>query len=359
MLEFFSDRFITVAFDGKHPFSKLIGTLKLQDKLSAAAFLTALEGESDSVVEEAFDHLDDMCVTLDISDLPHYAADSTIALRLKQEQEFVKKENLLTALEETDPLRVYLEELASIPVCGDVEILAEELYRCNRDEVTDSSIFTQLLNLSLSRVVEIAKEYVGYGVLLMDLIQEGCLGLWKGLPCIVGNFQCLRDMYIRSYMVRSVIVQARNAGLDQQLRQGMEDYLDIDQRLLTELGRNPTLEEIAQQMHVSLEEAATIENMLSAARTMQRAHAQKAPETPEPEDEQAVEDTAYFQSRQRIMELLSALDAEDAQLLSLRFGLEGGVPLTPQQVGERMGLTADQVVAREGAALAKLRENQD
>ena len=82
---------------------------------------------------------------------------------------------------------------------------------------------------------------------------------------------------------------------------------------------------------------------------------------PEPEEEaeeaqQAVEDTAYFQSRQRINELLSGLDEEDAKLLSLRFGLEGGLPLSPEDAGKRLGLTPDEVVARETAALAKLRQ---
>ena len=77
------------------------------------------------------------------------------------------------------------------------------------------------------------------------------------------------------------------------------------------------------------------------------------------EDDQAVEDTAYFQMRQRIAELLADLPKEDAQLLTLRYGLEGGVPMKPQQVAVRMGISADEVTAREAAALAKLRENTD
>ena len=72
-----------------------------------------------------------------------------------------------------------------------------------------------------------------------------------------------------------------------------------------------------------------------------------------------MENTAYFQSRQRIMELLSVLSEEDAQLLSLRFGLEGGMPLNPREVGQKLGLTEAEVVARATAALEKMRQDAD
>jgi RNA polymerase primary sigma factor len=94
---------------------------------------------------------------------------------------------------------------------------------------------------------------------------------------------------------------------------------------------------------------------MEAARIIARA---KQPEQTEPtaEDEQAVEDTAYFQMRQRIEELLSDLDETDAKLLTLRFGLEGGKPLSPEEVGRQLGLTPEEAVAREAAALSKLRQ---
>ena len=80
------------------------------------------------------------------------------------------------------------------------------------------------------------------------------------------------------------------------------------------------------------------------------------PEEDPQEQEQAVEDTAYFQMRQRIGELLSVLPAEDAELLTLRFGLEGGMPLTPEETGRKLGLTPQEVVMKEANALAKLRQ---
>jgi len=155
-----------------------------------------------------------------------------------------------------------------------------------------------------------------------------------------------------------VVQQARASGTGQKMRQAMEDYRSVDEQLLTELGRNPTLEEIVEGMHVSLEEAALAAQMLETARSLHRAKAEtEKPEEEDPEDSQAVEDTAYFQTRQRISEMLSGLSEQEARLISLRFGLEGGLPLSPEETGKRLSLTPEEVVAAEAAALAKMRNN--
>ena len=98
--------------------------------------------------------------------------------------------------------------------------------------------------------------------------------------------------------------------------------------------------------------------MLTMARTRQQVEAAREPKKETPEDDQAVEDTAYFQMRQRILELLSTLPEEDAKLLTLRFGLEGGLPLNPEETGRKLKLTPREVVEREANALAKLRRQK-
>ena len=135
--------------------------------LSAARFLTAMEEETEDAVEDALLELESRGIMLDISDLPKTAGTGEAAVRLRREAELVKNGTLLTALEENDPLRLYLEELAAIPACGDPAILALE---CAKGK---QSAQEMLLNVSLSRVVDAAKELVGHGVLLLDLIQEG------------------------------------------------------------------------------------------------------------------------------------------------------------------------------------------
>ena len=140
------------------------------------------------------------------------------------------------------------------------------------------------------------------------------------------------------------------------MRTALEDYRAVDERLLGELGRNPTLEEIALELHMRVEEADAVRKMLDDARILAQLKRPPVDEEEEKEaQEQSVEDTAMFQMRQRILDLLSGLPDQDQKLLTLRFGLEGGKPMTPEETGRQLGLTSEEVVAREATALAKLR----
>lgn len=338
----------------KSRWQQMVESIEYGGSLSAACFLTIMETEPEEAVDAAFGDLEQKRIALDVSDLEKPAATGETALRLQLEQKLVQSGNLTEGLDDNDPLRLYLEEVARTPAMGDPAVLAVEAVS------GDEGAMDRLTNLMLSRVIALAQEQTGRGVLLLDLIQEGSLGLWQTiLQYESGDFEAQCDWWIRQALAKAVTLQARNSGLGQKLRSGLEDYRDVDQQLLADMGRNPTLEEIARQMHITPEEAAVYESMLASARTMNRVKA--AEEVPEesPDDEQSVENTAYFQSRQRIMELLSGLTPEDAQLLSLRFGLEGGLPMNPREVGEKLGLTPEEVVAREAAALAKLRQDAD
>ena len=319
--------------------------------LSAARFLALTEQESEREVEAALTLLDEKDILLDITDLPSSSGSGEIAVRLRLEAQQAKKNKLPDGLEENDPLRLYLEEVAAIPVCGDVQLLAEKCLAGEENAAKD------LTDLMLSRVIEKAMALTGNGVLLLDLIQEGSLGLWQAITSYKGgDFESYCDRCIQRTLAKTVTLQARENGVGQKLRQAMEDYRDVDQRLLSELGRNATLEEIAQEMHMTVQEAVVVAETMEAARLVNRAKTENEPKEQQPEDEQAVEDTAYFQMRQRIAELLENVSAEEAKLLTLRFGLEGGLPLSPEDTGKHLGLTAEEVVAREAAALSKLRE---
>ena len=321
------------------------------DRVAATQLLALLEGEEEYVWEDAFSLLNESHICLDISSLPKTMGSGETAVRLRREVQLVKDGTLLRDLEETDPLRLYLEEIAATPACGELNLLVQKLLQ------GDESAKAQLVNLSLHRVVQIAEELVGNGVLLLDLIQEGSLGLWESILCWNGEevFEAHRDWWIRQSMAKLITLQARAMGVGQKMRSALEDYRSIDEKLLAELGRNPTVEEIAEQMHMSAEEVSLVASMLENARNMHRAKAEQEPKEPEPEEEQAVENTAYFQMRQRIEELLSGLDEKSAKLLTLRFGLEGGLPMTPEDTGKKLGMTPEEVIAAEAAALAKLR----
>ena len=334
------------------PWEAFLLTKGMGDRISAAQLLTLLEGEEEQAVESALSDLETGCMVLDISDLPRPGGIGEAAARLRQEMNLAKNGMNSAELDENDPLRLYLEEIAGVGGETDQEQLVK---RC---AAGDENAREALTNLGLDRVVELAAQYVGYGVLLMDLIQEGSMGLWHGV-CNYrgGDYGAHRDRWIRFYLARAVTLQARSGGVGQKMRTALEDYRAVDERLLGELGRNPTLEEIAEELHMRPEEAAAVRKMLEDARMMAQVRKPREEEDEENgEEELAVEDTALFQSRQRIADLLSGLDSKDRKLLVLRFGLEGGKPLTPEETGKVLGLTAQQVVAREGAALAKLRQ---
>lgn len=328
-----------------------IANLRRGSSLSALRFLALTETESDETAEDALAELEDKGITLDITALPRDPEAGQMEKRLALEERLVREGGLPGALEAGDPLRIYLEEVAATPV-----VLLEPEVLAKRCLAGDERAQAMLVNSCLSRVIAVAGEYTGRGVLLLDLIQEGSLGLWQGiLRYQGGDFTEQADWWTRQYMAKAVTLQARAGGIGQRLRKGVADYQAADKRLLTELGRNPTLEEIAGELGILPEEAAIFAETLASARRMERVKKEPEPQ----EEDQAVEDTAYFRSRQRIAELLADLEDTDAEILRLRFGLEGGLPLSPEQVGAKLGIPAGDVLNRETAVLAKLRQREE
>ena len=321
--------------------------------VSAGRLLTETDGLGDEAMEELFLRLEEENIPIDLSDLPLAGASGEAARRLREEEQLVRSGKLLTGLEANDPLRLYLQELAAIPVCGDSEVLALEL-------LEGADVAERLVNLSLSRVVELAQAYAGRGVLLMDLIQEGSLGLWNGILRFPGgSFETFRDGCIRRYMAQAVLRQARASGLGQKMRQAVEDYRMVDERLLSELGRNPTLAEIAEAMHMTVTEIEAVRKFLDNARLVGRAHEIKEPEEETPEDTQAVEDTAYYQTRERVDSLMSGISELEHKVVTMRYGLDGKAPQTAQEVGRKLGLTVTEVVELETSALTKMRQSRE
>lgn len=335
------------------PWEAFLQTKQAGDSIRAVDMLAMLEGEDEEILEDALMQLETGCFLLDLTGIPRGTATGEAALRLRQEMQLCEDGLKRETLESTDPLRLFLEEVADLPVCGDEESLAQR-YASGEERAGE-----MLTNLGLSRVVQLAAEHTGYGVLMLDLIQEGSMGLWQAIRNYrSGDYAQLRDRWIRFYMAKAITIQARNNGIGQKMRTALEDYNQVDQRLLADLGRNPTLEEIAVELHMSADETQTVQKMLENAQILAKIRKPAKDEEEEQEDEQAVEDTAYFQMRQRILDLLSSLDEDSAKLLTLRFGLEGGQPLSPEEAGKVLNLTPNEVLAKEAAALAILRDTQ-
>lgn len=325
--------------------------LRRGSSFSASRFLTLLEDLTEEEVESAFSDLDEKEIELNIADLPKWESAGETAVRLRMEKQLVDTKELPGGLPEGDALRIFLEEIASIPACGDAELLAEKYL------AGDDNAARLLNNVLLGRAIEAAYALAGQGVLLVDLIQEGSLGLWQAiLNYQGGDIYDHCDRAVRRTLAKTLVLQARENGVGHKMRKAMEDYQTADKRLLTQLGRNPTMEEVAQALNMTMDEASAVEEMLESARMLHRAEAATQPKQEEQEDDQAVEDTAYFHMRQRIEELLDTLDKRDAMLLSMRFGLDGGLPMSPEETGRKLGLTPKEVIEKEAAALTRLRQ---
>ena len=325
--------------------------LKWGDTLLAEHFLALLEGEEEEAVAQALQALEDKHITLCADTLSADPGTGLTQKRLEWEKTLVSAGALVESLPDGDPLKLYLDEIAAVPAAGDPQMLAQCLLDGDREAAQ------RLADLTINRAVCLAQEMAGRGVLLMDLIQEASLGMWKGiLEYSGGSFDAHIDWWIRQHLAAAITVQARANGVGRKLREGMEAYRAADKRLLTRIGRNPTVEEIAQELAVPVETAQIYEETLAAARTMEKVK-QSAPRE-DPDDAQAVENTAYFQSRQRIDEMLSVLTEQQTQVVKLRFGLDGDPPCDPQTTAQKLSMTADHVLAVEAQAQEIMRNTE-
>lgn len=335
------------------PWEATLAALHPGDTLAAERLLADLADADEEAVEDALASLTERDIRLDISRLHGGAEDGEASARLKTEEALAQAGRLPAGLAADDPLRVCLEEIAALPTPdAETETLAARAVQ------GDAAAQEALTSACLPWVAQMAMQNAGRGVLLLDLIQEGSLALWQavlGYPG--GGFAAFAERRMAQAMARAVLLQARENGAGQHLKTEMERYRAADHALLSRLGRNPTLAEIADEMKLPLADAETIGKMLREAQARPK-NAPKPDAADAAEAEQPVESTAYFQSRQRVSELLACLDEVDARLLALRFGLDGEAPLEPAEAAKRLGMTPDEVQTRERAALQALRMQQ-
>lgn len=317
----------------------------LPDIVTFGRFAQLAAGLDGDETDELLQRLEGSGAVFDLSDMPKPGAVGQAALRLREEQELVEQgADLRTRLPKEDSLRIYLEETAALPDLTEGQ---------RKAAMADPSL---LVNLGMKLSVRIARDYVGYGVLLQDLIQEGNVGMWQLLTDYPGGEpEQVLEHCIRQAMICTIFSQALASGLSERLRRAVEDYRSADERLLMELGRNPTPEEMAEHLHLSVEEVEAVRRTLENARMVDKAHIQPEPEEADAEEEQAVEDTAYYRTRETVNDLMSGLTELETELLNLRYGLNGKPPLSLQETARRLNLTTTQVTETERNALEKMR----
>ena len=259
-----------------------------------------------------------------------------------------------------DPVRMYLKEIGKVPLLT----AEEEIELANRMEEGDEEAKKKLAEANLRLVVSIAKRYVGRGMLFLDLIQEGNLGLIKAVEKFDYRkgykFSTYATWWIRQAITRAIADQARTIQIPVHMVETINKLIRVSRQLLQELGREPTAEEIAEEMNMSEERVREILKISQEPVSL---------ETPIGEEEDShlgdfIQDenvpvpadaAAFTMLKEQLVEVLDTLTEREQRVLRLRFGLDDGKARTLEEVGREFNVTRERIRQIEAKALRKLR----
>ena len=259
-----------------------------------------------------------------------------------------------------DPVRMYLKEIGKVPLLS----AEEEIELAKRMELGDQEAKKRLAEANLRLVVSIAKRYVGRGMLFLDLIQEGNLGLIKAVEKFDYRkgykFSTYATWWIRQAITRAIADQARTIRIPVHMVETINKLIRVSRQLLQELGREPTPEEIAAEMNMPVERVRKILKISQEPVSL---------ETPIGEEEDShlgdfIQDdnvpvpadaAAFTLLKEQLEEVLGTLTEREQKVLTLRFGLEDGRARTLEEVGREFNVTRERIRQIEAKALRKLR----
>ena len=259
-----------------------------------------------------------------------------------------------------DPVRMYLKEIGKVPLLT----AEEEIELAKKMEQGDEDAKKRLAEANLRLVVSIAKRYVGRGMLFLDLIQEGNLGLIKAVEKFDYRkgykFSTYATWWIRQAITRAIADQARNIRIPVHMVETINKLIRVSRQLLQELGREPTPEEIAEEMDMSVERVREILKISQEPVSL---------ETPIGEEEDShlgdfIQDdnvpvpadaAAFTLLKEQLVEVLGTLTEREQKVLRLRFGLDDGRARTLEEVGKEFNVTRERIRQIEAKALRKLR----
>ena len=259
-----------------------------------------------------------------------------------------------------DPVRMYLKEIGKVPLLS----AEEEIELAKRMELGDQEAKKRLAEANLRLVVSIAKRYVGRGMLFLDLIQEGNLGLIKAVEKFDYRkgykFSTYATWWIRQAITRAIADQARTIRIPVHMVETINKLIRVSRQLLQELGREPTPEEIAAEMNMPVERVREILKISQEPVSL---------ETPIGEEEDShlgdfIQDdnvpvpadaAAFTLLKEQLEEVLGTLTEREQKVLTLRFGLEDGRARTLEEVGKEVNVTRERIRQIEAKALRKLR----
>ena len=259
-----------------------------------------------------------------------------------------------------DPVRMYLKEIGKVPLLT----ADEEIELAKRMEEGDEEAKRKLAEANLRLVVSIAKRYVGRGMLFLDLIQEGNLGLIKAVEKFDYRkgykFSTYATWWIRQAITRAIADQARTIRIPVHMVETINKLIRVSRQLLQEYGREPQPEEIAREMGISEEKVREIIKIAQEPVSLETPIGEEEDShlgdfIPDDEAPAPAEAAAFTLLREQLMSVLSTLTPREEKVLRLRFGLEDGRARTLEEVGKEFKVTRERIRQIEAKALRKIR----
>ena len=315
----------------------------------------------DDKTETVFEYLENKGI---VAMVPESDTEDDIILDVEDEPTEEELENIEMAVPDgvsiEDPVRMYLKEIGKVPLLT----AEEEKELAMKMEAGDMEAKKRLAEANLRLVVSIAKRYVGRGMLFLDLIQEGNLGLIKAVEKFDYRkgykFSTYATWWIRQAITRAIADQARTIRIPVHMVETINKLIRVQRQLLQELGREPYPEEIAEKMGLPVERVREIQKISQEPVSL---------ETPIGEEEDShlgdfiqddnvpvpAEAAAFTLLKEQLVEVLGTLTEREQKVLCLRFGLEDGRARTLEEVGKEFDVTRERIRQIEAKALRKLR----
>ena len=337
----------------------LVKKAKENGKMTYGELAKELEDTNPEQIDKVFDAFEEMGVNLlnddfeeepDIEDLKEVED-----LKLDQ-----ITNNTFEGISVDDPVRMYLREIGKIPLLS----YEKELELAKRILENDEEAKQELAEANLRLVVSIAKKYVGRGMLFLDLIQEGNMGLIKAVEKFDYTkgfkFSTYATWWIRQAITRAIADQARTIRIPVHMVETINRLIRTSRHLLQQLGREPTPEEIAQAMEIPVEKVMEIQKIAQDPVSLETPIGEEDDshlgDFIQDEDSPAPHDAAsYTLLREQLEEVMNTLTPREAKVLKLRFGLEDGKARTLEEVGKEFDVTRERIRQIEAKALRKLR----
>ena len=339
--------------------NNILKKAKEKGKITYGDLATELDDVNPEQIDKVFDAFEELGVDLLSDDM-----DEEPDIEDLKEVEDLKLDEITDTSYEgvnvDDPVRMYLREIGRIPLLT----FDQELELAKRILEDDDEARQQLAESNLRLVVSIAKKYVGRGMLFLDLIQEGNIGLMKAVEKFDYTkgfkFSTYATWWIRQAITRAIADQARTIRIPVHMVETINKLIRTSRHLLQQLGREPTPEEIAQEMEIPVEKVVEIQKIAQDPVSLETPIGEEDDshlgdfiqddDSPAPHDS-----AAYTLLREQLEDVMNTLTPREAKVLKLRFGLEDGKSRTLEEVGKEFQVTRERIRQIEAKALRKLR----